>query len=74
MNIRHEGNKQIMTESIVCVNYWDMKHYGDGFEKIGDNEYKCVTCGTVLTIGNPVLVMDEKNRLKMQVTVEQKDA
>jgi hypothetical protein len=70
MHIKREGNAMIMTESLVCENYSDMKHYYTTFEKVGDNEYKCSDCGTVMVVKEPVLVHDEKGRLKMQVATE----
>jgi hypothetical protein len=72
MHIKTENNVMVMTESLVCPNYSDMKHFGLGFEKVIENEYKCNTCGAVLIVKEPVLVHDDKGRLKMQISVEQK--
>lgn len=72
MRIKTENNTMIMSELIVCENYSDMKHYASTFEKVGDNEYKCVYCDTVMVVKEPVLVHDEQGRLKMQVVTEPK--
>lgn len=72
MHVRRNGKAMLMTEGLLCVNYSDMKHYTSTFEKVGDNEYACSACGTVHTVKEPVLVHDERGRLKMQVEVEEK--
>lgn len=72
MNIKREGNIMVMYQNLVCPNYSDMKHYGLGFERIEGNEYKCNSCGLVLIVKEPILVHDDKDRLKMQIAVEQK--
>lgn len=70
MHIKRENNVMIMTEALVCTNYTDMKHVDKGFEKVSDNEYKCIACGTVMVVKEPILVHDDKGRLKMQVATE----
>jgi hypothetical protein len=72
MHIKRENNVMIMTESLVCKNYSDMNHYNYTFERVGDNEYKCSHCNTVMTVKEPVLVHDDKGRLKMQVATKSK--
>lgn len=72
MQIKWENNVMIMSNSIACENYSDMKHFTNTFEKVGDNEYKCADCNTIMTIKEPVLVHDDKGRLKMQVSTEPK--
>lgn len=72
MHIKREKKVMIMTESLVCENYSDMEHFYTTFEKVGDNEYKCSDCGTVMIVKEPVLILDDKGRLKMQVTTEVK--
>jgi uncharacterized Zn finger protein len=62
-----------MSQSLVCTNYSDMKHFGEGFEKINDYEYKCKSCGTVMRITRtPIVYLDDKCRLKVQVVSETK--
>jgi hypothetical protein len=72
MHIKHENNIMIMTESLVCKNYSDVKHFAYTFEKTGDNEYKCTYCNTVMIVREPVVVHDDKGRLRMQVSTESK--
>jgi hypothetical protein len=72
MFITRKDNELIMSENLVCTNYSDMKHFGSTFERVGDNEYKCTHCGTIMVVKEPVLVHDEKGRLKMQVSAEYK--
>ncbi len=69
MHIKHVGQTMIMSEGIVCSNYGDMNHGLVIFSKVGDNQYSCSVCGAILTIKEPVLVLDEKGRLKIQVEV-----
>jgi hypothetical protein len=70
MIVKRENNVTIMTESLVCKNYSDMKHFSSTFEKVSDNEYKCTYCDTVMAVKEPVLVHDDKGRLKMQVSTD----
>ena len=71
MNIKRENNVMIMTQSLVCTNYSDMKHFGEGFEKISDYEYKCKSCGVAMKITRtPIIILDDKGRLKVQVVTE----
>jgi hypothetical protein len=72
MHIKHENNVMIMTESLVCKNYSDMKHYGPTFDNVGDNEYKCTYCNTIMVIREHFLVHDDKGRLRMRVSTESK--
>jgi hypothetical protein len=72
MHIKIINESMIMSEGIICINYSDMKHFGEGFKKVGDNEYKCNTCGAVMVVKDPVLVHDDKGKLKMQVVTEPK--
>ena len=71
MHIKRVGQAMIMSEGVVCVNYGygDMNHGSGAFSRVGDNQYSCSVCGAILTIKEPVLVLDEKGRLKMQVEV-----
>jgi hypothetical protein len=71
MNIKREDNFLIMTERIVCGNYGDMKHQGLGFEKLNEYYYKCKSCGNIISIKrSPIIIMDDKGGLKVQVVVE----
>lgn len=72
MHIKRENGLMIMSELIVCENYSDMKHFTNVFEKVSDNEYKCSHCGTVMEIKEPILIQDDKGRLKIQVATESK--
>jgi hypothetical protein len=73
MFVNRNGNEMTMTDSLLCINYSDMNHLGSSrFERVGDNEYKCKNCDAVMTVKEPVLVLDEKSRLKMQVSAEYK--
>jgi hypothetical protein len=72
MQIKRVDNIMLMSSTLVCVNYSDMKHFNVGFEKVSDNEFKCNACGTVMAIKEPILVHDEKGKLKMQIAVETK--
>lgn len=72
MHIKREKNRMIMSEGLVCPNYADMSHYGGRFEQVGDQEYQCQNCGTVMVVKDPVLVLDHIGMLKMQVVVEGK--
>lgn len=71
MHIRKMEQALIMSEGIVCVNYFDMNHGQATFKKFGDNQYGCSECGAVMTFKEPVLVLEEKGRLKMQVEVSE---
>ena len=72
MRIKTENNVRIMSEIIMCENYGDMKHFTSNFEKVRDNEYKCIYCSTVMVVKEPILVHDDKGRLKIQVVTEPK--
>jgi phage terminase large subunit len=72
MRIKRENNVMIMSTNLVCENHSDMKHYVSVFDKVSDNEYKCVYCGTVMVVKEPVLIHDEFGRLRMEVAVEPK--
>jgi hypothetical protein len=72
MHVRRENDEIIMTESLVCSNYYDMSHFGSIFEKVGENEYKCKTCSTVMVFKEPVLIHDNKGRVRMKVVAETK--
>lgn len=72
MHIKRENNTMIMSQSLVCTNYSDMKHFGEGFEKINIREYKCKSCGTVMEVKEIGLVLEDTGRLKVQVTTETK--
>lgn len=69
VHIRQVGQTTVMSEEIVCVNYFDMKHGLSTFSEVGVNLYGCTECGAILSIKEPVLVHDKKGRLKMQVEV-----
>jgi hypothetical protein len=72
---REEDGALIMTESIVCSNYSDMKHFGDGFEKLNEYEFKCKTCGAIMSITRrPIIIHDAKGRVKVQVVTETKES
>jgi hypothetical protein len=73
MHIKRENNAMIMSELLVCVNYGDRSHINYTFEKVGDNEYKCTYCEAVLIVKEPVLVLDDRGGLKMQVFVGTKE-
>lgn len=72
MHIKWENDVMIMSSSIVCENYADMKHFTNTFERVGDNEFKCTACNTIMTIKEPVLIHDEKGKLKIRVSTEPK--
>lgn len=69
MRIKRENNVMIMSENLVCDNYINMNHVDKGFEKVSDNEYKCIACNTVMITKEPILVLDDKGKLKMQIAV-----
>jgi hypothetical protein len=73
MHIKRKNNVMIMSETLVCTNYSDMSHLDSTFEKVGDNEYRCTSCEVVLIVNEPVLIYDDKGRLKMQVSVEPRE-
>lgn len=70
MHIKRAGDRLTMSETLVCTNYGDMQHHVGAFEKIDDNRFRCTTCAAVATVSEPVIVFDDKGRLKMQVAVE----
>ena len=73
MQIRRIDNGILMSSTLACENYSNWSHAMDReFERVGDNEYKCKTCGSVMVFKEPVLTLDEKGRLKMQVCAESK--
>jgi hypothetical protein len=74
LHIRHEKDGSlIMTETIVCKNFFDanLKHYMDEFERVSDYEYKCKSCGEVIKITRrPIIIHEESGRLKVQVVID----
>lgn len=72
MHIKRENGLMIMSELIVCENYSDMEHFTSVFEKVSDNEYKCTSCGAVMEVKEPILVQDDRGRLKIQIATEVK--
>ena len=72
VQLKWKNGEMIMSSSVVCENYTDMKHFNATFEKVGDNKYKCTDCNTLMTVKEPVLVHDDNGRLKMQISTELK--
>lgn len=73
MHIKRHNSEMTMSSSLVCGNYLHFNHYDNNFERIGDNEYQCTSCGSVLVVKEPVLVLDDKGKLKMVVSAEVKE-
>lgn len=71
MQIRRTDNGILMSSMLVCENYGNWSHAMDReFEKVSDNEYKCKGCGSIMVFKEPVLTLDDKGRLKMEVATE----
>lgn len=70
MHIRKVGGVTLMNESLVCVNYSDMNHHYNTFEKaVGKDHYKCISCGTVMIVREVTMVQNDRGQVSMQASV-----
>lgn len=70
MKINRRGKQLVMTESLICKNFYEKGHIGYYFSEVGRNMYRCSACNAVMVVKGTDITLSDHGHLKVCVTAE----